>query len=114
VSKSFNSRVDIVSGNLAAACDLAVLEKYHVSHILTIDSCPLPSKITHLPHVKTKYIQCKSYSGVIPNMSIITLHLGLSIFLDSRVPRTEQLMTNVNWLESKKIERSRCRVIPDM
>jgi len=34
-----------------------------------------------------------NYSGVIPYMSGITLYLGLTILLDSRVPRTEQLMT---------------------
>ena len=45
------------TGNLAAACDIPLLEKYKISYILTIDSCPLPSKITHLPFVKTKFVQ---------------------------------------------------------
>ncbi|CAG7828113.1 unnamed protein product [Allacma fusca] len=59
---SVPTNIDLVDdklylGNLAAACDIPLLEKYQISHILTIDSCPLPAKITHLPFVKTKFIQ---------------------------------------------------------
>ncbi|XP_023720741.1 dual specificity protein phosphatase MPK-4 isoform X1 [Cryptotermes secundus] len=44
-------------GNLTAATDNDVLELHHINHILTVDSCPLPRKITMLPGVKTKFLQ---------------------------------------------------------
>ncbi|XP_069696399.1 dual specificity protein phosphatase MPK-4 [Periplaneta americana] len=44
-------------GNLTAATDVEVLEKNRINHILTVDSCPLPRKITMLPGVKTKFLQ---------------------------------------------------------
>ncbi|KAK7792218.1 hypothetical protein R5R35_007476 [Gryllus longicercus] len=44
-------------GNLTAATDVEVLSKHKINHILTIDSCPLPTKIIMLPGVKTKFIQ---------------------------------------------------------
>ncbi|XP_067009394.2 dual specificity protein phosphatase MPK-4 [Anabrus simplex] len=44
-------------GNLTAATDVETLSRLHINHILTVDSCPLPRKITMLPGVKTKFIQ---------------------------------------------------------
>jgi dual specificity phosphatase 12 len=44
-------------GNLTAAADVNVLELHHINHILTVDSCPLPRKITVLPGVKTEFVQ---------------------------------------------------------
>lgn len=44
-------------GNLTAATDVVVLELHHINHILTVDSCPLPRKITMLPGIKTKFLQ---------------------------------------------------------
>ncbi|XP_014204662.1 dual specificity protein phosphatase MPK-4 [Copidosoma floridanum] len=45
-------------GNLTAATDLDWLKQTQISHILTVDSCPLPRKIQDsLPHIKLKYMQ---------------------------------------------------------
>ncbi|XP_065164104.1 dual specificity protein phosphatase MPK-4-like [Atheta coriaria] len=44
-------------GNLTAATDISTLTKYKITHILTIDTCPLPRKILELKHITTKYIQ---------------------------------------------------------
>ncbi|KAJ8934637.1 hypothetical protein NQ314_013236 [Rhamnusium bicolor] len=44
-------------GGLAAAKDLATLHKYKITHIITIDTCPLPRNILELKHITTKYIQ---------------------------------------------------------
>lgn len=45
-------------GNLTAATDIDWLKQTGISHILTIDSCPLPRKIQDaLPNVKLKFIQ---------------------------------------------------------
>ncbi|CAL8080718.1 unnamed protein product [Orchesella dallaii] len=44
-------------GNKDTACDIQWLKHHSITHILTIDSCPLPTKITDLPFVKTKYLQ---------------------------------------------------------
>jgi dual specificity phosphatase 12 len=44
-------------GGLSAAKDIHTLTKHKITHILTIDTCPLPRKILELKHVTTKYIQ---------------------------------------------------------
>ncbi|KAK9499142.1 hypothetical protein O3M35_003645 [Rhynocoris fuscipes] len=44
-------------GNLTAAMDLDVLESIKCSHILTVDSCPLPRNISLIPGIKTMFIQ---------------------------------------------------------
>lgn len=44
-------------GNLTAATDVDWLRETKISHILTVDSCPLPRKIQLLPDVTLKYIQ---------------------------------------------------------
>lgn len=44
-------------GNLTAATDSEWLKREQITHILTVDSCPLPRKIQTLPDVTLKYIQ---------------------------------------------------------
>lgn len=44
-------------GSLAAAKDIETLNKLKVSHIITIDTCPLPRNITELTQITTKFIQ---------------------------------------------------------
>lgn len=44
-------------GGLAAAKDLDTLQKYKISHILTIDTCPLTRQITGLSYITSKFIQ---------------------------------------------------------
>lgn len=44
-------------GGLAAAKNLEVLNKYKITHILTIDTCPLPRLITDMKQFVIKYIQ---------------------------------------------------------
>lgn len=43
-------------GSLAAAKDVNTLKKHCITHILTIDICPLPRKIVELKNLSTKFI----------------------------------------------------------
>jgi len=54
----------------------------------------------------------RHYSGVIPYMSGITLNLGLSIFRIRAYPKQSSLRRKLARIQ--RIERPRCRVIPDM
>lgn len=44
-------------GSWAAAKDIETLNKLSISHIITIDTCPLPRNITDLSHITMKFIQ---------------------------------------------------------
>lgn len=44
-------------GGLAAAKNVEVLNKYKISHILTVDTCPLPRTITEMKQFVTKFVQ---------------------------------------------------------
>ncbi|XP_034949436.1 dual specificity protein phosphatase MPK-4 isoform X2 [Chelonus insularis] len=44
-------------GNLTAATDIKWLKETKITHILTVDSCPLPRKVQILPNVNLKFIQ---------------------------------------------------------
>lgn len=44
-------------GSLAAAKDMETLDKIKVTHILTIDTCVLPTNIVRLPHIQTEFIK---------------------------------------------------------
>lgn len=44
-------------GGLAAAKNLEVLKKYNITHILTIDICPLPRRVLEQKHLVIKFIQ---------------------------------------------------------
>lgn len=44
-------------GNLTAATDVTILSNLRVSHILTVDSKPLPASITSLPGMAFMYIE---------------------------------------------------------
>lgn len=44
-------------GNLSAATDISTIIKYKITHILTIDTCPLPRNVLELQYVTTKFIQ---------------------------------------------------------
>ncbi|KAF2896041.1 hypothetical protein ILUMI_10134 [Ignelater luminosus] len=44
-------------GNLSAATDISTLTKHRITHILTIDTCPLPRHILELKNITTKFIQ---------------------------------------------------------
>jgi dual specificity phosphatase 12 len=45
------------SGNVTAAMDVKRLESLGITHILTVDSIPLPSYVTDLPKLTVRYIQ---------------------------------------------------------
>ncbi|XP_046670154.1 dual specificity protein phosphatase MPK-4-like [Homalodisca vitripennis] len=56
------SSIDLIEtglflGNVTAATDKNVLESNKINRIITVDSCPLPLKITDLPGIKTLFIQ---------------------------------------------------------
>lgn len=46
----------VSTGSFTAASDVDTLKQRNVTHILTLDICPLPVHITELPFLKTKYI----------------------------------------------------------
>lgn len=50
---------NFLAGNLTAATDKHLLEKNKISRILTIDSCPLPQKITDIRGINTFFVQGK-------------------------------------------------------
>lgn len=47
------------SGSFSAATDVETLKQHNVTHILTLDICPLPAHIIELPFLKTKYVHGK-------------------------------------------------------
>ncbi|XP_058791767.1 dual specificity protein phosphatase MPK-4-like [Phymastichus coffea] len=50
--------LNLYLGNLTAATDIDWLKQAKITHILTVDSCPLPRKIEDaLPDIKLKYMQ---------------------------------------------------------
>lgn len=46
----------IVLGNVSAAVDVDTLQQCKITHILTLDTCPLPRKIIEMRNVKVKFI----------------------------------------------------------
>lgn len=52
---------NIYLGTLAAAKDIDILNKYKITHILTIDNGPLPRNISEMKHITTKYIQLSDH-----------------------------------------------------
>lgn len=46
-----------MAGSFTAATDMDTLKQRNISHILTLDICPLPTHITEKPFLTTKYIQ---------------------------------------------------------
>lgn len=44
------------SGGFTAAVDVATLKQRNITHVLTLDICPLPVHITELPFLRTKYV----------------------------------------------------------
>lgn len=45
------------SGNVTAATDKESLQSHDITHILTVDSCPLPSHVLQISTLTNKYIQ---------------------------------------------------------
>ena len=66
--------VYIIAGNLTAALDTETLKKYHISHILSVDSKPLPTNITYIAGMKFLYIE-----GIVCNITLLLLLLLLLI-----------------------------------
>lgn len=48
------------TGSFTAAADIETIKSRSITHILTLDICPLPVRITELPFLKTKFIHGKS------------------------------------------------------
>lgn len=49
----------LLEGSFTAATDLETLKQRNITHILTLDICPLPTHITEIPYLTTKYIHGK-------------------------------------------------------
>lgn len=47
------------TGNATAAHDMASLRQRRITHVLTLDSCPLPAHILQQPDIVNKYVQGK-------------------------------------------------------
>lgn len=45
-----------ILGSFTAATDVETLKQRNITHILTLDICPLPVHITELPFLTTKFI----------------------------------------------------------
>lgn len=48
--------LSLFTGNVSAAVDVDTLHKYGITHILTLDTIPLPRNITELPYLHVKFI----------------------------------------------------------
>lgn len=68
-------------GNLTAATDIPTLTKYGITHILTIDTVPLPRSILDLKHITTKYIQLCD----LPKEDLLSYFEDTQAFIDSAV-----------------------------
>lgn len=67
-------------GNLTAATDIDWLKHAKISHILTVDSCPLPRKIQDaLPNIKLKYMQFSD----MPREDLLTSFPDSNQFIES-------------------------------
>lgn len=70
----------LFSGSFTAAADIHTLKSRSITHILTLDICPLPVRITELPFLKTKFIHGKSPTLVLNSiMHPLSLIIRLSI-----------------------------------
>lgn len=49
--------ISYVAGSFTAATDVDTLKHRNITHILTLDICPLPTHITEKPFLTTKYVQ---------------------------------------------------------
>lgn len=49
----------LLLGSFTAAADIDTIKSLSITHILTLDICPLPVRITELPFLKTKFIHGK-------------------------------------------------------
>lgn len=66
-------------GNVTTAMDLDWLKKHNISHILTIETCPLPQKIeTFMPHITFQYFHLAD----MPRADILSLFQSSFEFLD--------------------------------
>lgn len=63
--RSSFSKTQIFPGNITAATDKCSLQSHDITHILTVDSCPLPSHVLQISTLTNKYIQGNSgtYNG---------------------------------------------------
>ena len=67
-------------GNLTAATDIEWLKQKKMTHILTVDSCPLPRKIQDaLPDIKLKYMQMTD----MPREDLLTSFEDSNQFIDN-------------------------------
>lgn len=85
--------VCVFLGGFSAASDVETLKQRNITHILTLDICPLPVHITALPFITTKYIHgnaCKQL--IIGQFTITTEFLLLLLFISvSDTPKNDLL-----------------------
>lgn len=67
--------------NLTSATDVKWLKKNNITHILTVDSCPLPRKIQEIPELSLKYIQITD----MPREDILTYFEDSYQFIDHAI-----------------------------
>ncbi|KAL1513306.1 hypothetical protein ABEB36_002728 [Hypothenemus hampei] len=65
-------------GSLSAAKDIGTLSKLKITHILTIDTCPLPRTIVDLSHICTKFIQLSD----LPKEDLLSHFNDTNVFIE--------------------------------
>ncbi|XP_032666703.1 dual specificity protein phosphatase MPK-4-like [Odontomachus brunneus] len=78
-------------GNLTAATDIDWLKEVEITHILTVDSCPLPRKIQdRLPNLITKYIQVTD----MPREDLLTYFEDSYEFIDRAIESNGRVLVH--------------------
>lgn len=63
-------RLISILGSFTAATDVETLKQRNITHILTLDICPLPVHITELPFITSKFIHGSFVCGSATSLSI--------------------------------------------
>ncbi|KAG7197840.1 hypothetical protein KM043_001652 [Ampulex compressa] len=78
-------------GNLTAATDVEWLKEDKITHILTVDSCPLPRKIQeYLPNLTVKYIQVTD----MPREDLLTQFDETYEYIDRALKSNEKVLVH--------------------
>ncbi|CAG5096991.1 Similar to MKP-4: Dual specificity protein phosphatase MPK-4 (Drosophila melanogaster) [Cotesia congregata] len=77
-------------GNLTAAKDIKWLKDTKISHILTVDSCPLPRQVEQLPNINLKFIQITD----MPRENILTFFEDTYQFIDNALQNDKKVLVH--------------------
>ncbi|XP_057326278.1 dual specificity protein phosphatase MPK-4 [Microplitis mediator] len=77
-------------GNLTAATDIKWLKDTKITHILTVDSCPLPRQIELLPNINLKFIKITD----MPREDILTFFEDTYNFIDNALQDDKKILVH--------------------